>query len=206
MTKHSMKIMAIASTIALCAGMANADYVFTFSGTITAGTDTSSMSLVGSTYTLKMFVLESATDMTPTGSSGNYTIDRLTMDIGSDSMVEDSLTPLSGFSSLFLDSGTTQLAGGADLFGSGSTFMFGVFLPGDAFDNVHSLSGQSSIALSGLTTSSYSFFDSDAFGSVLELDNTDFSFDTIVVAPLPPASLAGLGLLAGLGCYRRVRR
>jgi hypothetical protein len=201
-----MNHIAIASTLALCAGMANADYVFTFSGTITAGTDISNASLVGSTYTLTMFVLDTATDMTPTGNTGNYAIDRLTMDIGSDSTIEDSLTPTSIFSSLFLDSGTTQLAGGSDLFESGSTFMFGVFLPGNAFDDVHSLSGQANIALSGLTTSSFSFYNSNAFGSLLELDNTEFGFNSVSVVPLPPAAFAGLGMLAGLGAYRRIRR
>ena len=205
MTKLSINHIAIASTLAVCAGMANADFVFTFSGTILAGTDASSTSLIGSNYTLKMFVLETATDSTPTANSGNYTIDRLTMNIGSGSTIEDTLASTSAFSSLFLDNGPTQLVGGADLFGSDSVFMFAVTLPGDAFDDVHSLSGQADLALSGLTTSSFSFYNSNAFGSSLELNNTDFSFNTISVIPLPPAAFAALGMLAGLGVFRRFR-
>lgn len=38
------------------------------------------------------------------------------------------------------------------------------------------------------------------------LANFSFSDFTITAVPLPTASLAGLGLLAGLGAYRRIRR
>jgi len=48
------------------------------------------------------------------------------------------------------------------------------------------------------------------FINLTRIGNGSSSFhlfeNTVVAVPLPPAAFAGLGMLAGLGAYRRVRR
>lgn len=205
MNTQTLKALAAAASITLCAGLAQADYVFSFSGTILSGTDASGASLAGQDYTLQMFVLQSAGDMTPTGTTGNFALHLLTMNIGSDASIEDSTSPASPYASVFLDEGATQLVGGSDLFGTDVSFMLGVNLPGSAFGDVHDLSTQGDLSLSGLTSSSYSYYDSVAFGGLLELDNTAFSFESVAAVPVPTSLALGVVGLLGAGVIARRR-
>ncbi|HCT46756.1 MAG: hypothetical protein CMJ35_03280 [Phycisphaerae bacterium] len=201
--RSSVGTLAVAS-ISLSSGLASADYAFSFSGTILAGTDQSGASLVGQQYTLEMFVLDIASDMTPTGDTGSYALDRVTMNIGSDGTIEDSTSSTSAYSSVFIDMGPTQLVGGSDIFGTAVSFMLGVNLPSDAFSDVHDIGSQGDFSLTGLTSSSYSYYNSGAFGSGLELNNTDFSFSNVAVVPMP-TSLA-MGLVGMMGAAVATRR
>ena len=104
---------------------------------------------------------------------------------------------------MYIDPGSTQLVGAFDLGGSFASFVLGVHLPADAFTDPESLSGQNEFSLTNLASSSFSFYDSDKYDLVLDLDS--FGFSRVAVVPLPPAVFAGAGLLAiGLG-VRRVR-
>lgn len=205
---HHPKISALAASALLCggAGLAHADYAFSFSGTILGGTDSSGASLVGQQYTLQMFVLDIATDLTPTGDTGSYALDRVTMNIGSDGSIEDSISSTSVFSSIFIDTGPTQLVGGSDIFGTDASFMLGVNLPSGAFSDVHDISSQGNFSLSGLTSSSFSYYNSGAFGSMLELDNTTFGFSNVAAVPIPTSLAMGMLGLLGVGVATRRRK
>jgi hypothetical protein len=129
----------------------------------------------------------------------------MTLDIGSDGSIERTIN--SGFSAnnaVYIDPGTTQLVGGQDLFGTDTTFAFGVFLPDGAFADVKNLAGQSAFSLNNLNSSSFSFLNSGDFAlGSLGLDSFTFA-----IVPLPtPVAMTGLGLIAaGLVARRRAKR
>lgn len=184
------------------AQQARADFVFTFSGEIVSGQDSGGASLMGSAFTFSMLVSDLAVDLTPGTNTGNYLV---AFDLGGDGTIEEAFAPDASTSpALYIDAGSTQLVGAFDLTGALATFLFGVHLPGDAFADPHDLTGQAAFALTGLTSSTYSFYQSAGYSLVLNLDAFGFA-STVTVVPLPPAALAGGTLLAlGVG-VRRVR-
>ena len=204
MNTSQSTIFASVLTLGLFHGVAAADYQFSFSGTVSD--DHGSTGLTGSVFTINMFVQDLAADLTAGGNMGSYRIALAQIDIGSNGSIEESFSPSLMSDAVYIDAGSTQLVGAFDITpGGAATFLFGVNLPGDAFDDPHSLSGQSGFTLLGLTSSSFSFYQSA--GLDIELDVTSFTFSNTVVAPvpLPAGGIAGLGMLGALGLYRRAR-
>lgn len=182
------------------AQQARADFVFTFSGEIVSGQDSGGASLMGSAFTFSMLVSDLAADLTPGTNTGNYLLSSVAFDLGSDGTIEEAFAPDASTSPvLYIDAGSTQLVGAFDLGGAFATFLMGVHLPAGAFADPHDLTGQGAFALTGLTSSTYSFYQSAGYNLVLNLDAFGFA-STVTVVPLPPAALAGGTLLAlGVG-------
>jgi hypothetical protein len=204
MTRKQSNLILSAIILGLASGSASADFLFSFSGTISS--DNGTTALDGSAFTLNMFVQDVAIDLTSGANMGTYRISSAQMDIGSDSIIEESFTPNQlADQAVYIDAGSTQLVGAFDLAGSFATFLFGINMPSNAFADPHSLAGQSSFSLTGLDSSSFSFYRSNDLNLILNLDA--FTFDNNVnVVPLPPAGTLALGLLVGLGITRRVSR
>lgn len=204
MNKHTIAL-ALGLT-GLLAPSAAADYVFTFSGDIVSGQDGASNNLSGSEFTLTMFVSDLAADMTPGANASNYLISSVALDLHSDGSIEEAFAPdPSTDPALYIDAGSTQLVGAFDLGGAFATFLFGVHLPGDAFADPHDLAGQGAFSLTGLTSSTLSYYQSSGHNLMLNLDSFSFGH-TLTVVPLPPAAVAGTAMMAlGLGA-RRIRR
>lgn len=179
---------------------------FDFSGTITSGSAVGGPSLAGTAFTFSLFVLDTATDMTPGSSAANYRLNRATLDLGSNGSIEESALSPDPFAAVYIDPGATQLLGGFDLFNPGISFLIGVNLPASAFADPKNLASQSSFSLSGLTSSTLSFYNSDQYNLVFDV--TSFGYNNgVAVIPLPaPVAMGALGLVcAGLVIRRRNR-
>lgn len=200
------RTMVLAAALAAIAGQAQAEYVFTFGGTVVSG-DNNGTDLAGENFTIRLFVSELASDLTPSSSTANYAIDRLRVDIDNDGSDDLSLTSgFSAFNAVYIDPGSTQLVGAMDLFGPAASFILGVHVPTGSFADPKDLGPQSNFSLSGLISSSFNYMNTDDFNAVL--DTTSFSFQNTAVIPLPtPVAMAGLGLVvAGAVARRRAFR
>jgi hypothetical protein len=183
------------------------EHRFDFRGTVTSGSAAGGPSLAGTAFTFSLFVLDTATDMTPGSSTANYRLERATLDLGSNGSIEESALFPDAMAAVYLDPGATQLIGGFDLFNPDISFLIGVNLPASAFADPKNLATQSSFSLSGLTTSTLSFYNSDQYNLVFDV--TSFGFNNAVaVIPLPaPVAMAAVGLAcAGLVARRRLAR
>ncbi len=180
---------------------------FDFSGTITNGSAVGGPSLAGTAFTFSLFILDTATDLTPGSSTANYSLERATLDLGSDGSIEESALSPDAFAAVYIDPGATQLLGGFDLFNPGISFLIGVNLPASAFADPKNLATQSSFSLSGLTSSTLSFYNSSGYNLVFDV--TSFGYNNgVAVIPLPaPVAMGALGLAcAGLAARRRLAR
>lgn len=199
---------AILAAAVVAAGVtaAQAEYVFTFSGTVISGTN-GAADMTGSSYTIRMFVADTAADLTPSATTANYGISAMQVDLGSDGSNELSLSSgFSAFNSVYIDPGATQLVGAMDLFGSNAAFILGVNLPSGSFGDPKDLGAQSAFSLSGLTSSTLNYIYSGDINVVL--DTQSFAFGNAAVVPLPaPVAMTGLGLIAaGFLARRRAKR
>lgn len=186
-------------------GSGSADFRFDFRGTIVSGSADGGPSLAGSSFTFSIFV-QDLTDLTPGSTTANYRISQTMLDIGSNGSIEETTSPNPlGFAALFIDPGATQLIGGMDLFNPSLSFLIGVLIPADTFTDPKNIAGQTNFQLSGLSASTLSYYNSDAFNLVL--DPTTFGFNNaLAVIPLPaPVAMGALGLLcAGFAVRRRM--
>lgn len=196
-----------AAVLAAGAASARAEYVFTFSGTVISGNDSSTGDLTGSDYTIRLFVSDLAADLTPSSTTANYAISSMQVDLGSDGSNELTLSSgFSAFNSVYIDPGATQLVGAMDLFGPTAAFILGVHIPSGSFTDPKNLAGESAFSLSSLTSSTLNYINTPDFNAVL--DTQSFSFGTTAVVPLPtPVAMTGLGLIAaGFVARRRSKR
>lgn len=187
--------------------VAASEYRFDFSGTITSGSAVGGPSLAGTAFTFSLFVADTATDLTPGSTTANYRLERATLDIGSNGSIEESALSPDPFAAVYVDPGATVLIGGFDLFNPGISFLIGVHLPASAFADPKNLSAQPTFALSGLTSSSLSYYNSDQYNLVFDV--TGFGFNGgVAVVPLPaPVAMGAAGLLcAGVFARRRFAR
>lgn len=183
------------------------EHRFDFSGTITSGAATGGPSLAGTAFTFSLFVLDTATDMTPGSSTANYRLERATLDLGSNGSVEESSLSPHAMSAVYLDPGSTQLIGGFDLFNPSISFLIGVNLPSSAFADPKNLTLQNTFSLSGLTTSTLSYYNSSQYNLVFNVTRFGFTNAAFII-PLPaPVAMGALGLVcAGIAARRRMAR
>lgn len=186
---------------------AAAEHRFDFSGTITSGSAIGGPSLAGTAFTFSLFVLDTATDLTPGSSTANFRLERATLDIGSNGSIEESSLSPHAMSAVYLDPGSTQLIGGFDLFNPGISFLIGVNLPSSAFADPKNLTLQNTFSLSGLTTSTLSYYNSSQYNLVFDVTRFGFTNAAFVI-PLPaPVAMGAIGLVcAGFAARRRMAR
>ncbi|MEA5614579.1 hypothetical protein [Nodularia spumigena] len=185
------------------------EHRFDFSGTITSGSAVGGTpnSLDGTAFTFSLFVLDTATDLTPLSSTANFRLARATLDLGSNGSIEESSMFPHALSAVYLDPGSTQLVGGFDLFNPNIAFMIGVNLPSSAFADPKNLTSQATFSLSGLTTSTLSYYNSSQYNLVFDVTRFGFTNAAFVI-PLPaPVAMGALGLAcAGIAARRRMAR
>lgn len=201
---RQIPILIAAFAVAPAAG---ADFRFDFSGTITSGSAAGGPSLAGTAFTFSLFVSETAADLTPGSSTANFRLDRAVLDVGSDGSIEQSALSPDPLAAVYIDPGATQLVGGFDLFNTDISFLIGVNAPSGAFGDPKDLSSQSTFSLTGLTTSTLSYYNSAEYNLIFDV--TGFGFEnTAFIIPLPtPVAMGVLGLAcAGVAARRRLAR
>ncbi len=88
----------------------------------------------------------------------------------------------------------------------GSTFNSAAFINGVEITNSFSTFTADLSAISGMNMAVRLIWNLNAGDEDLAIDNIRITADNMAVVPLPPAAIAGLGMLAGMGFYSRVRK
>lgn len=193
------------ATVVLPAEFARAGSMFTWSGSAT-GTH-SSTTFTGVDFEFSVFVADISEDLTPSSDFGSYAIDGVRLSVDGGAFVELLGAFDSGWSSILLDPGATQLAGASNLFGSmggDATFQIGSILPAGSFEDVKDLATTGSFTVTGLTGTGGNFFSSAGFD--LELTTHTFGYGTdVAMIPLPAPVVMGAVGLAGVVLTSRSR-